>query len=130
MSSFSNQFNSNTNFGSASYTLSNGTTITLNKAISDYKTNCIDTYNVKRCVDASRNIAQVYQSIKTAINTPANEVISKQDDLKTKLEKIHSDTGMLALQSSDYMSVIMSSVLWTTLAGGLVAYLVIKSNSK
>jgi hypothetical protein len=103
----------------------------LNDVIFDYNTSCLapgtDTTSAE-CVSAIADMRAIYDVIKLDVSkADPSRNIDTQSELKRKLQSMHSETGILASQHSDYMSVVMSSVLWTTLAGGLIVYAVIKS---
>ena len=106
-------------------------TASLNTVVANYKTSCLapgaDTTSAE-CVSAIADMRAIYDVIKLDVSkADPSRNIDTQSELKRKLQSMHSETGILASQHSDYMSVVMSSVLWTTLAGGLIVYAVIKS---
>jgi hypothetical protein len=135
--SFSSDLFNNNNFGGKTYTftplkgsdMNKPKTLSLNAVIANYNNNCTPgKMNTQLCTDASADMFAIYEVIKNDVSTSTlatNE--NERSELKHKLQSMHSETGILASQHSDYMSVVMSSVLWTTLAGGLIVYAVIKS---
>jgi hypothetical protein len=106
-------------------------TMSLEKALQDYKDYCPKYKgSTSECDKTIANMRGIYGMIKDDVSTSnpdRNE--DERSELKRKLQSMHSETGILASQHSDYMSVVMSSVLWTTLAGGLIVYAVIKSRT-
>lgn len=107
------------------------TTMSLEKALQDYKDYCpIYKGSTNKCDRTIANMRGIYGMIKDDVSTAdPHKNKHERSELKRKLQSMHSETGILAAQHSDYMSVVMSSVLWTTLAGGLIAYAVIKSRA-
>ena len=142
MSFNSNLFDISANFGGRVFTGLSGRysnkkkEASLTRLIAEYKSyGCATAPPNTRCDVIITDMSAVYNTIKNEI-APATApsdyslMTSTQDELKRKLASMQSETGILATQSSDYLNVVMSSVLWTALAGGLVTYLIITTNKK
>jgi len=136
-----NLFNGSTQFGTQTFSSLNGvnsgnsqygrTNVPLNTVLKSYNDNdCSTSPSNDPCSTIISDLSGIYNQIKTNINSDINQLRDDNGynaEIKRKLNSMHSETGILASQNSDYMSVVMSSVLWTTLAGSLVVYLFIKT---
>jgi hypothetical protein len=102
---------------------------TLNNILAAYNSNNCSSNNPKvaPCSLIIQDMSAIYTQITGSVSgtsVDANTALRKQ--IHENQYRTHAGTGLLATQKSDYMSVVMSSVIWTTLAGAVVVFIAMK----